>query len=161
MADKITIENAKVGKDGVQMKTSKAGKEYAAFTVMWSSSRKSMSGQGRDYGPTKFVNVKVFGFAAADVVASVQAGDRVNVSGNVEHFVWESNNGPKDDWSMFAESVTLPMPRAQQGGFQQQRGPASPQQNQQAAQGYTGDNDPWSSQPQGGFGGSDQDEPPF
>lgn len=160
MADKITLENVKVGKDGVEFKRSSQGKDYAQFTAMWSSGRKGQNGQ-REYGPTKFVKVLVFGFKAQDVAANVQAGDFVNVSGSVEHFEWQAQTGPRDDWSIFAESVTLPVPRAQQqGGWNNQ-----PQQGQQSRGGFGGqqapDNDPWNSAPPaGGFGGADE-EPPF
>lgn len=164
MADKITLENVKVGKDGVELKVSSQGKEYAQFTAMWSSGRKGQNGQ-REYGPTKFVKVMVFGFKAPDVAANVQAGDFVNVSGSVEHFEWQSQNGPRDDWSIFAESVTLPVPRAQQQGGQGGWNNQPQQQPQQQSRGGFGgqqapDNDPWNSAPQGGFGGDD-DTPPF
>lgn len=165
---KITLENVRVGKDGVALKVSKAGKEYAEFTVMWSSSRKDQAGQ-REYGPTKYVKVRVFGYSAGDIAANIGPGQFVNVTGNIDHFEWQSNNGPKDDWSLFAESVTLPVPRAQQqGGFQgQQQGNRGGFGGQQAP-----DNDPWNSAPpagNGGFGqhpaqvpaGDDFDEPPF
>lgn len=164
MADKITLENVKVGKDGVELKASSQGKEYAQFTAMWSSGRKGQNGQ-REYGPTKFVKVLVFGFKAQDVAANVHAGDFVNVSGSVEHFEWQSQNGPRDDWSIFAESVTLPVPRAQQQGGQGGWNNQPQQQGQQSRGGFGGqqapDNDPWNSAPPaGGFGG-DSDEPPF
>lgn len=152
MADKISIESAKVTDKGVELKTSNAGKEYAAFTVMWSSGRKNRDSGEREYGPTKFLNVKVFGYAAADVAANVHPGDRVNVSGNLEHFEWQSQNGPKDDWSLFAESVSLPVPRAQQGGGQQPQSqfgqPQGGYNPQQAAQQHGGFGQPQ----QGGFG---------
>lgn len=172
MADKITLENVKVGKDGVELKVSSQGKEYAQFTAMWSSGRKGQNGQ-REYGPTKFVKVMVFGFKAGDLVAGVRAGDLVNVAGSVEHFEWQSNNGPRDDWSIFAESVTLPVPRAQQGqqGWNNQQQPqqqpatggfGQAQQNvQQGLGGQQAQGDPWNSAPQGGSAGSPDDEPPF
>lgn len=165
MADKITLENVKVGKDGVELKVSSQGKEYAQFTAMWSSGRKGQNGQ-REYGPTKFVKVMLFGFKAGDLAAGVRAGDLVNVSGSVEHFTWESQNGPRDDWSVFAESVTLPVPRVQQGqgGWNNQQQPQ--QRGQQPATGGFSQpkGDPWNSAPPangGGFGGGQQDEPPF
>ena len=124
--DTITINNAKVTDKGVELKTSKAGKEYAQLTVMWSSARKSQDGS-MEYGPTKFINVFVRGYEAQDVAAHVHAGDRVNVTGTVQHFEWQSNNGPKDDWSI-AGSVSLPVPRAQQqGGSWNQQAQQQPQ----------------------------------
>lgn len=153
MADRITIENARVGKDGVELKQSSTGKDYAQFTAMWSSGRKNRQTGDREFGPTKFVTVRVFGFTARDVAASIKPGDRVNVTGNVEHFTWAAQDGPRDDWSIFAESVTLPVPRAQGGGdFQQQ----APQQG-----GFQQQGDPWGGAPQGGFQQPTQDEPPF
>lgn len=148
---KINIEGAKVTDQGVEMKHSSGGKEYASFTVMWSSSRKDRNTGEREYGPTKFVRVMAFGFQAGDIAAHIKGGDRVNVAGSIEHFVWHSQNGEKDDWTMFADSVSLPVPRSQQGGGWGQQ---QPQQQP----------DPWNSapQPQGGFsGGQDAEEPPF
>ena len=146
MADRITIENVRVTDKGVELKQSSTGKDFAQFTAMWSSSRKSRQTGEREYGPTKFVTVRMFGFGARDVAAAVKAGDRVNVTGTVEHFEWMSQGGPKDDWSIFAESVTLPLPRAQQGNFQQ----PAPQQG-----------DPWGGAPQGGFSQIKDEPAPF
>lgn len=100
----------------IQLKTSKSGKTYAQFTVMESSSRPDQGG-GREYGPTKFVTCRVFGFDAENLHAAVMGGvDRVNVEGDLTHFEWQSDQGPRDDWSMFVSDVSLPVPRAQQGG---------------------------------------------
>jgi len=156
---KITLDNVKVGKDGVALKVSKAGKEYAEFTVMWSSSRKDQAGQ-REYGPTKYVKVRVFGYSAGDIAANIQPGQFVNVTGNIDHFEWQSNNGTKDDWAMFAESVTLPVPRAQQGSQQPQQGFAQQAPRGGFSQQAPVNNDPWQSAPQGGFSGANE-EPPF
>ena len=120
--DTITINNAKVTDKGVELKTSKQGKQYAQLTVMWSSTRKSQDGS-TEYGPTKFINVFVRGYEAENVAAHVHAGDRVNVTGTVQHFEWQSNNGPKDDWSITG-SVSLPVPRAQQQGCSWSQQPA-------------------------------------
>ena len=150
---KITIEGAKVTDQGVEMKHSSGGKEYASFTVMWSSSRKDRNTGDREYGPTKFVRVMVFGFQAGDIAANVKGGDRVNVSGNLDHFEWMSQDGPRDDWSLFADSVSLPVPRAgmHERVNSQPGGPSG---------GSAGD--PWNSGPQGGFGGAQSnEEPPF
>ena len=70
----------------------------------------------------------------------------MNVTGSLEHFEWMSQGGPKHDWSIFAESVTLPVPRAQQGNFQQ----PAPQQG-----------DPWGGAPQGGFSQIKDEPAPF
>lgn len=149
MSDKLTIENARITDKGVQGKQSKDGKEYAEFTVMWSSGRKDRNTGEWENGPTKFVSVKVFGFQKYDLVANLGPGDRVNATGNVEHFEWQSDQGPKDDWVMFAESVTLPVPRAEKGqqqATQQRQQQPEPQSNwQQPAQ-------PSQGQPQGGWG---------
>lgn len=133
----------------IQLKTSKSGKTYAQFTVMESSSRPDQGGQ-REYGPTKFVTCRVFGFDAENLAAAVQGGvDRVNVEGDLTHFEWQSDQGPRDDWSMFVSDVSLPLPRAQQG--QQGGGNFGGQQ-----QGGS----PWDAAPQGG--GFDASEPaPF
>lgn len=129
MTDRITIENARITDQGVELKQSQAGKEYAQFTAMWSSSRKNRDTNETEYGPTKFVRVMVFGFKAGDVAAGITGGDRVNVSGSVEHHTWDSDNGPRDDWNLFADSVTLPVPRVQQQqGGQQQGGQQQPSQ---------------------------------
>lgn len=153
------LENVKIavpknGNAPVEMKTSKTGKTYAQFTVMESSSRKDQAGQ-REYGPTKFVTCRVFGFDAENLVAAAQGGvDRVNVEGDLTHFEWQSNQGPKDDWSMFVSDVSLPVPRAQQG--QQGGGNFGGQQQGQ----QQGGGSPWDSAPQGG--GFDASEPaPF
>ena len=156
---KITIEGAKVTDQGVEMKHSSGGKEYASFTVMWSSSRKDRNTGDREYGPTKFVRVMAFGFQAGDIAANVKGGDRVNVTGNIDHFIWHSQNGEKDDWTMFADSVSLPVPRAQQGG-----GSAGGWNNANSASGGPSGGsagDPWNSGPQGGFGGAQDDQAPF
>ena len=150
---KIMIENVKVQDRGVELKTSNSGKEYAQFTAMWSSSRKDRNGQGKEFGPTKFVRVMVFGFQAGDIAANVKGGDRVTISGTIEHFEWQSNQGPKDDWTIFADSVSLPVPRAgmHERVNSQPGGPSG---------GSAGD--PWNSGPQGGFGGAQSnEEPPF
>lgn len=154
MPDKVIIENAKITDKGVVGKQSKDGKDYAAFTIMWSSGRKDRATGQWDNGPTKFVNVKVFGFQKYDLVSSLKAGDRVNVSGNIEHFEWQSDQGPKDDWTLFADSVTLPVPRADQ----QQSAPYNTQQRQSPPAQSN-----WGGTPQGGApqgnGGSFQGQP--
>ena len=153
MSDRITIENVRVGRDGVELKQSAAGKEYAQFTAMWSSSRKNRQSGEMEYGPTKFLTVRVFGFKAGDVAANINAGDRVNVSGNLDHFEWMSQDGPRDDWSLFADSVSLPVPRA---------GMHERVNNQPGGPSGGSAGDPWNSGPQGGFGGAQSnEEPPF
>ena len=150
---KITIEGAKVTDQGVEMKHSSGGKEYASFTVMWSSSRKDRNTGDREYGPTKFVRVMAFGFQAGDIAANVKGGDRVNVTGSIDHFIWHSQNGEKDDWVLFADSVSLPVPRA---------GMHERVNNQPGGPSGGSAGDPWNSGPQGGFGGAQNDEqPPF
>lgn len=153
MADRISIENVRVTDKGVEMKQSAAGKDYATLTVMWSSSRKNRQTNETEYGPTHFMRVIVNGFKAGDIVANVHPGDRVNVSGRVECFEWQSNQGPKEDWTIIADSVSLPVPRAQQGGGNPGGGWNSNPPKQ---------SDPWNSGPKGGFGGAQDDElPPF
>lgn len=165
MSDLITIENAMITKKGIERKTTKSGKDYAEFTIMWSSYRKDQSGNGEN-GPTKFVRVRVGGFEAENLLAAVGAGDRVNVTGRIEHFEWSSQQGVQDDWGMWWASVSLPVPRAQQGqqqgGFQgQQQGNRGGFGGQEYPQGPQKINDPWNSAPPaGGFGGAD-DNPPF
>lgn len=166
MADRISIENVRVTDKGVELKQSAAGKDYAQLTVMWSSRRKNRKSGEIEYGPTRFMRVIVNGFKAGDIAANVSPGDRVNVEGSVECFEWQSQNGAREDWTIMADSVTLPVPRAQQEqqGWnnqpqqqpqQQSRGGFGGQQPQQQGQG-----DPWNSAPQGGFG-AQQDDPPF
>lgn len=158
---RIEIDNAKLTDQGVELKTSSGGKEYASFTVMWSSSRKDRNTGDREFGPTKFVRVMAFGFQAGDIAASVNGGDRVNVAGNLDHFMWSSQNGEKDDWTMFADSVSLPVPRLQQGGnsggWNNQQ---TPQQQSQGGQRQS-QGDPWNSAPQGGFIGAQGQDAPF
>ena len=153
MSDRISIENVRVTDKGVEMKQSAAGKDYATLTVMWSSSRKNRQTNETEYGPTHFMRVIVNGFKAGDVAANVNPGDRVNVSGRVECFEWQSNQGPKEDWTILADSVSLPVPRAgmHERVNSQPGGPSG---------GSAGD--PWGSGPQGGFGGAQgNEEPPF
>lgn len=108
--DTITINRARVTDKGVEMRTSKNGNEYASLTVMWSSSRKDKAGS-TEYGPTKFIKVTVTGFEAKDVFANIRPGDRVNVTGRIQHFEWQSDKGPQDDWSILG-TVSLPVPYA-------------------------------------------------
>ena len=159
--DTITINNAKVTDKGVEMRTSKNGNQYASLTVMWSSSRKDKAG-GTEYGPTKFVKVTVTGYEAQDVAANIKPGDRVNVTGRIQHFEWQSNNGPKDDWSI-SGSVSLPVPRAQQQGSawpEPNTGNAwatsQPTQQQAQQNGQTATSGAWSQPAPAG-----QDQPPF
>lgn len=134
----------------IQLKTSKTGKTYAQFTVMESSSRTDQGG-GREYGPTKFVTCRVFGFDAENLHAAVMGGvDRVNVEGDLTHFEWQSDQGPRDDWSMFVSDVSLPVPRVQQGG-----GNFGGQQQGQQQGGFGG------GQSQGGGFDQSGSEPPF
>lgn len=166
MTDRISIENVRVTDKGVEMKQSAAGKDYATLTVMWSSSRKNRQTNETEYGPTRFMRVIVNGFKAGDIAANVNPGDRVNVEGSVECFEWQSQNGPREDWTIMADSVTLPVPRAQQQGGYGQGNQPGVFQGQQARGGFGGQqqsNDPWNSAPpagNGGFGG-DSDTPPF
>ena len=146
MADRISIENVRVTDKGVELKQSAAGKTYAQFSAMWSSRRKNRQTGETEYGPTRFMRVIVNGFKAGDIAANVKPGDRVNVAGSVECFEWQSQNGPREDWTILAESVTLPVPRAQQGNFQQ----PAPQQG-----------DPWGGAPQGGFSQIKDEPAPF
>ncbi|MBU5654306.1 single-stranded DNA-binding protein [Corynebacterium aurimucosum] len=127
--DTITINRARVTDKGVELRTSKNGNEYASLTVMWSSSRKDKAGE-TEYGPTKFVKVTVTGFEAKDVFANIRPGDRVNVTGRIQHFEWQSDKGPQDDWSILG-SVSLPVPYAD-----------NQQPNNAAQNGQTAD-DPW------------------
>lgn len=116
--DTITINRARVTDKGVEMRTSKNGNEYASLTVMWSSSRKDKAGE-TEYGPTKFIKVTVTGYEAKDVFANIRPGDRVNVTGRIQHFEWQSDKGPQDDWSILG-TVSLPVPYAD--NQQQDRG---------------------------------------
>lgn len=125
--DTITINRARVTDKGVEMRTSKNGNEYASLTVMWSSSRKDKAGS-TEYGPTKFIKVTVTGFEAKDVFANIKAGDRVNVTGRIQHFEWQSDKGPQDDWSILG-TVSLPVPYASDN---QQQGSAWGQDNSNA-----------------------------
>lgn len=165
MSDLITIENAMITKKGLERKTTKSGKDYVEFTIMWSSYRKDQQGNGEN-GPTKFVRVRVGGFEAQNLLAAVGAGDRVTVTGRIEHFEWSSQQGVQDDWGMWWASVSLPVPRSQQqGGYGQGNQPGGFQGQQGNRGGFGGqqapDNDPWNSAPPaGGFGG-DSDTPPF
>lgn len=121
--DTITINRARVTDKGVQLRTSKNGNQYASLTVMWSSSRKDKAG-GTEYGPTKFVKVTVTGYEAQDVAANIKPGDRVNVTGRIQHFEWQSDKGPQDDWSILG-TVSLPVPYADN----HQQGSAWPEPN--------------------------------
>lgn len=166
MSDLITIENAMITKKGLERKVTKSGKDYVEFTIMWSSYRKDQQGTGES-GPTKFVRVRVGGFEAQNLLAAVGAGDRVTVTGRIEHFEWNSQQGTQDDWGMWWASVSLPVPRAQQKGGYGQGNQQGGSQGQQSRGGFGGqqapDNDPWNSAPpvgNGGFGGAD-DEAPF
>lgn len=125
--DTITINRARVTDKGVEMRTSKNGNEYASLTVMWSSSRKDKAG-GTEYGPTKFIKVTVTGYEAKDVFANIRPGDRVNVTGRIQHFEWQSDKGPQDDWSILG-TVSLPVPYASDN---QQQGSAWGQDNSNA-----------------------------
>lgn len=155
MAMQVTITNARVlkpkdGSPAVQVKTSQQGKQYALFTAMVSDSRRNQQTGETEYGPAKFVHVRVFGFKAQQVAENLQGDERVMLNGILEYFTWESQQGPKDDWKMLANAVAIEFPRAQ-GGQQQ---PGYQQQGQQQAQ------QPWG-QPQGGFGAGEAEQPPF
>mgnify|MGYP000884850621 CR=1 FL=1 len=149
---RVELENVKVSvpKQGpnagqpVVMKTAQSsGKQYAQFTVMESSSRKDQTSQ-REYGPTIFIRCRVHGYAAQDVYSALMGGtDRVNVAGEMEHFLWQSQQGPKDTWDIGFARVTLPVPRTQQqsggwsGGGQQSGGWGGQQSGpQQSGQGF-------------------------
>lgn len=122
MSDVITIRNARVLDRGVELKQSKKGDDYAEFTIMWSTSKKNRQTGEYENGPTKFVRVMLFGFEAKDVAAAVNGGDRVDVTGKIEHNPWTNKNGEeKDSWDLLAERVTLPVPRAGQGQQLQQQ----------------------------------------
>lgn len=120
--DVITIRNARVTHKGVELKTSKSGKEFASLTVMWSTSKKDRQTGEYEYGPTKFVRVTVLGFDAKDVAAAVNGGDRIDVTGSIEHTTWTTKEGDEwDSWDLIAERVALPVPRAGQGVQQPQQ----------------------------------------
>lgn len=115
--DQLTIRNARVTDQGVELKTSKAGKEFASLTVMWSTNKKNRQTGEMEYGPTKFVRVTVLGFDANDIAASVNGGDRVDVTGSIEHTTFTKKDGAEgDSWDLLAERVTLPVPRGGNGG---------------------------------------------
>lgn len=119
--DRIQIDRARITDKGVELKTSKDGKPYARFSVMWSSSRKDQNG-GWEHGPTKFLNVTVFGEGAEVAERVLAPKDLVALAGRVEHFEWQSQQGPRDDWRLIADHVTLVRRNAspaqpQQGGF--------------------------------------------
>ncbi|MDN6706925.1 single-stranded DNA-binding protein [Corynebacterium glyciniphilum] len=115
--DVITIRNARITDPGVELKTSKAGKEYASLTVMWSTNKKNRQTGETEFGPTKFVRVTVLGFDAQDIAAAVNGGDRVDVTGSIEHTTFTKKDGSEgDSWDLLAERVTLPVPRGGNGG---------------------------------------------
>ncbi|WP_312802428.1 single-stranded DNA-binding protein [Corynebacterium variabile] len=117
--DVITIRNARVTDKGVELKTSNAGKEFASLTIMWGTSKKNRQTGEYENGPTKFVRVTVLGFDAKDIAAAINGGDRIDVTGSIEHTTWTTKEGEeRDSWDLLAERVTLPVPRAGQG-FQQ------------------------------------------
>lgn len=120
--DVITIRNARITDQGVEMKTSKAGKEFASLTVMWSTNKKNRQTGDMEYGPTKFVRVTVLGFDAQDIASSLNGGDRVDVTGSIEHTTFTKKDGSEgDSWDLLAERVTLPVPRSGQGSQPQQQ----------------------------------------
>ena len=115
--DVITIRNARITDPGVELKTSKAGKEYASLTVMWSTNKKNRQTGETEFGPTKFVRVTVLGFDAQDIASSLNGGDRVDVTGSIEHTTFTKKDGSEgDSWDLLAERVTLPVPRGGNGG---------------------------------------------
>lgn len=115
--DQLTIRNARITDPGVELKTSKAGKEYANFTVMWGTSKKNRDTGGYENGPTKFVRVTVLGFDAQDIASALNGGDRVDVTGSIEHTTFTKKDGSEgDSWDLLAERVTLPVPRGGNGG---------------------------------------------
>lgn len=117
MADSIIIRNARVLDKGVELKQSKKGDDYAEFTIMWSTNKKNRQTGETEFGPTKFVRVKLFGFEAKDVAAAINGGDRVDVSGRIEHTPWTTKDGEeRDSWDLMADRVTLPVPRVGNGG---------------------------------------------
>ena len=120
--DVITIRNARITDPGVELKTSKAGKEFASLTVMWSTNKKNRQTGEPEFGPTKFVRVTVLGFDAQDIASSLNGGDRVDVTGSIEHTTFTKKDGSEgDSWVLLAERVTLPVPRSGQGSQPQQQ----------------------------------------
>lgn len=156
----------RLGKDP-ELKTSQAGKEYVRMSVAWQERQKDRTGEWVD-GPTVWLSVTAFGRQAGNIVASLKKGDHVTVTGRIQPELWSSDQGEQTVFTVTADSVapSLFFQRAQvgkddpqQGGGQsfQQSSPQG-QQNQQAAQGHAGQNDPWNT---GGFSGSSEAGPPF
>ena len=84
---------------------------------MWSTNKKSRQTGEMEYGTTKFVRVTVLGFDAQDIATAVNGGDRVDVTGSIEHTTFTKKDGSEgDSWDLLAERVTLPVPRGGNGG---------------------------------------------
>lgn len=133
--DRISIDRARITDKGVELKTSKQGKPYATFSVMWSSSRKNQQNDQWEHGPTKFLGVTMFGTAAEAAAELLSPKDTVALAGKIEHFEWQSNQGPRDDWKMLADHVTLV--RRGQSAAQPDAWNSAPKQADPFAQGDT------------------------
>lgn len=126
MSDQITLSSARVTKQGVELKTSRAGKQFATFSVMNSSRVRDSQGEW-GYGPTEFYRVLVTGFNAEKVADQVGAGDNVRVSGEYKYSAYTTKDGDERESReiTFAE-VSIPLKKSDGGS----RGGGSFDQNQ-------------------------------
>lgn len=167
-----TTVEGNIGK-APESKTTREGKHMATFTVFWNCYQKDKTGQDKQ-NPDVAIQVRCFDRVADNVMATLQKGMRVIVTGRMEHDIWHSQKGPQKQWNMLAEGVGVSLrfataqvtrnPR-QDGGYDPSAGGYSQQGQQQGnwsnhtggfsgqqqgQQGQQGGGDPWNNGTQAG-----------
>lgn len=135
-----------------ELRHTQQGKPWTTLSIAWSERQKDRTGNWVD-GPTVWVSVRVFGRQAENICDSLTKGQQVVCTGRLAPELWSSDRGEETVMTMNADVVapsmvfqTAQVARAVQNN-------QAPQQPQQ---------DPWNSAPTtGGFGGGQDDEPPF
>ncbi|KAA0916444.1 single-stranded DNA-binding protein [Dietzia sp. ANT_WB102] len=140
------IIKGRAGSDG-EVRFTPSGVASCSFSVADTPRKKDQSGQWVDAGPTLWQRVQVWGPEAEKAGEEVRKGALVTVSGRVRADEWQDKQTgeTRKSTTLVADVVYVHPPKDQQ---------ARPQQQAQQ--------DPWGSQPQQqGFGGDNDDQPPF
>lgn len=144
-----------------ELRFTQSGTPVANFRMASSKAQYNRDTQQWEDGPSTFLSVSAWKQLAEHVTESLHKGMRVVVHGNLEQRNYEDKEGNKR--SYFDIRALDVAASVKFGTLQFSKSSGGNQNNSwsnNSGGGQQPNNDPWNSQPQGGFGNS-QDQPPF
>ena len=140
-----------------ELRFTPSGTPVANFRVASSKAQYNRESQQWEDGPSTFLSVSAWKQLAEHVSESLHKGMRVVVYGSLEQRNYEDKDGNKRssfdiralDVAASVKFGTLQFSKSSGGSTRSNNGG-----------GQQANNDPWNSQPQGGFG-NNEDQPPF